>query len=295
MSDAARMLTPENVRVVSELRHRLALGLDCRDAVSGLAAGGPLVAELESIGPFAFTPDRRLDAHGGTRFALAWAGRVRRLMDLAVQRGVAGDWVVRLHADAAGANARWDARRDARRHVPRRLKLRPTLAAGVPVTGRANARACRLFPGATFPLIGAATALRGRVMHDATTPMPWARVIATMPANQQNLPQARVVGRGMADDRGDYLLVLGPRAVSGAQLPPAAQIRLWAFGPATPPPLDGPDPLAGLPVEDAGETADGPVLRGEAIPPAFTRSVSRIVALPFSTVVSGADATLTLP
>ena len=140
MSGTAPLLTQDATRIVSELRHRLALGLDCRDAVSGLQAAGPLVAELEAIGPFGFLPDRRLDRHGGTRFALAWAGRVRKLMDLAQKRGLDGDWVMRIHGDPAAANGSWDARRDVRRHVPRRLRLRPTLAAGVPVTGPANAR-----------------------------------------------------------------------------------------------------------------------------------------------------------
>jgi hypothetical protein len=292
---APAILTPQDIRLVSQARHRLALGLECRDGVAGLVATGPLVAEVESIGPFAFVPDRRMDAHGPARFALAWQGRVRRLMDLALERGVAGDWVVRLHGDPLGANGGWDARRDARRQVPRRLRLRPTLVTGAPAGSAANARRCQLWPGAAFPLPGGSTALRGRVMHDATTPMPWARVAATMPAGQVAFAPSRVVGRGMTDDRGEFLLVLGPRAVSGAQLPAAAQIRLWAFGPAAPAALDGPDPLAFLPIEDAGESAGGPVLRGEAIPPSYTRSVSRLVAVPFSTVVSGADATLTLP
>jgi hypothetical protein len=302
-------LTPDAVRIVERLRHRLALGIEVVDAVTGLAAFGPPVVELERIGPFAMPPgERRLPPFDRPRVARAWAGTVRRFMELAAERGVPGDWLLRLHGDPAAPLLGWDPRRDARRHVPRRLLLRPVLEAGpggVPVvTGSPapNARRCALWPGAAFPLAGAATAIRGRVMHDATRPMPWARVLATVPAAETDLALARPVGHAAADDRGDYLLVLGPAAVAGAALPPAAQIRLWAFGPAAPPAADAADGLAGLPVEDAGTAADGPLLQGERIPAAYTEPpatarppATRTVAVTLSTVLSGPDATLTLP
>lgn len=280
-----------SIKVLSDLRHRLALGLECRDAVSGLTALGPQRVELERIGPFA-TPGMTLQAHGVARHALPWAGRVRSLMTSAVDRGEPPAWVVRIHSTPAGS---WDARRDLRRLVPRRLRLLPVLTGGVPATGLDNARVCALVPGAAYPLFGAVTAVRGRVMHDATTPMPWAFVLATRPASETDLAAAIVVGRARADDRGEYLLVLSGQAVAGATLPSSAALRLWAFAPATPPDIAGADPLASLPLEDAGTATNSPLLRGEVVPATYTRSVSQTIAVRLSTVASGPAATLTLP
>ena len=287
-------LDPSAARIVSTLRHRLALGLACRDAVSGLAALGPLAVELESIGPFAI-PGGLLQAHGIARHALPWAGRVKTLMDLAAKRGVPADWVVRIHGDPGVPGATWDASGTPGFTCPRRLRLRPVLPLGVPATGLDNARSVTLRPGAAFPLAGAASAIRGSVLHAAAVPMPWARVVATLPDTETDLAAALVVGRAAADDRGDFLLVLEGQAVAGAALPRAAAVRLWGFGPVAPPPAGAADPLAALPIEDAGTDADSPLLRGEVVPAPYTRTVSRTIAVPLSTVASGPAAILTLP
>ncbi len=297
-------LTPEALRIVATLRHRLALGIEVLDAVSGLAAFGPPVVELERIGAYVVPPEtRRLTgAPGSARFARAWVGPVRRLMALAAARGEPGDWVIRLHGDPLSSRpGGWDPRREARRFVPRRLRLRPVIEAegGVPVIAgqpAPNARRCALLPGAAYPLPGGVTAIRGRVMDDATRPMPWARLRATVPAEEADPDLARPVGRAAADEKGEFVLVIGPDAVAGAALPAAARIRLWAHGPAAPPAPDPEDALAGLPIEDAGTEADGPLLRGATIPAGFTRGpATRVVEVRLSTTLSGPVTTLILP
>ena len=288
-------LDPTAVVVVSDVRHRLALGIDCRDVVSGLGALGPMVAELESIGPFA-TPGMVLQPHGIFRHALPWAGAVRKLMAESVSRAVDPNWIVRIHGDPGAPAKPWDPNRDAHRVVPRRLRLLPTLTAGEPPSSPANARSCTLAPGAMYPLHGAATAIRGRVMHNATIPMPWAAVVATTPPAQTNFALATPVGRARADERGEFLLVLDGRSVTGASLPTNVSVRLWGFGPpAVPTPTNPKDPLTALPIEDAGSATDSPLLRGEIIPAAYTRSIHQTIAVRIATVASGVGATLTLP
>lgn len=282
------------VRWVAELRHLLGLGIECRDGVTGLPATGEIVAELERIGNFA-VKGIRLMPHGSARHALPWDGRVRRLMELALDRNQVPAWVVRLHGDPGAPSAGWDARRDRRRYLPRRLRLVPLMNSAEPVTGLGNRRRVALWPGAAYPVPGEVTAVRGRVMHDGSTPMPWARVLATVPGNQETLEAATVIGRGGCDDRGEFLMVIGRGAVAGAALPAAAAVRLWAFAPPAIPVADPRDPLAVLPIEDADTAGDSPVLRGEVVPASYTRSRSRALTLPLAAVATGPAATLTLP
>ena len=273
-------LDPTDVVWVSDLRHRLALGLSLHDMVSGMPATGTLVAQLESIGPFALQ-GIPLQAHGPALHALPWDGKVRKLMDLSLKRGLPPDWVVRLHGDPGAVSGTWNPQRETRRYLPRRLKLRPALNGNEPAIHLENARSVGLWPGATYPVPGAATAVRGRVLHNATTVMPWARVLATVPAGQMDLTRATVVARAQADDTGEFLMVLGSQAVAGAALPPLVTVRIWAFGPPAPPDPNLPDPLSVLPIEDAGTSTDSPLLRGEVVPAAYTeRQIANALGAP---------------
>jgi hypothetical protein len=152
----------------------------------------------------------------------------------------------------------------ARKFVPRRLsvpiaELDDVLAAEeagdqIPVARRS--RRIALFPGAAYDVPARTTTLRGSVAHDGD-PVQWARVEARLPGDGG--PRWRAHG----DDRGEFLLVVGPDdntgdldTLGGGNDTPVIRIEVTVIGrdPAAPrgdPPLEQasalglPDPVSG--------------------------------------------------
>lgn len=289
---------------VGMLRHRLALGVALVDAVRGGAALGPLRVELESIGPYRPPADRpaglpaRLEPHGADRHAARYAGAIAKLVDRCVANALDTSWVLRIYAPLDAAARAFDPARDARHYVPRRMRLTPVFDAGVPAATPLNIRQITLWPGAAAPLPSTATCVRGRVLRGpdiaSGEPVPYARLAASVPASETNFAAATVVGRGAADERGEFVLVIEARAMSGAGLVNPVPLRLWAFAP----PAQAPDPndaLASVPVEDAGTATDSDILRGLTVPAGYTEQVSKTLACNLGETLSGTAATLLLP
>jgi hypothetical protein len=176
-----------------------------------------------------------------------------------------------------------------RRFVPRRLQLRlldpAALAAeddadpvaGDPsLLGRRRLRKVALFPGAGYDVGPAATGLRGRCRRALDgAPVRWVRVEAWT----QDAFGGRVdlVGRAQGDDRGEFLLLVDPRAGGVGPLDLVAGLDLVVDVHSPPTPDDVPlavraaDPLWDLPVEPV--TAAGPadaVSLGTKIPAGST-------------------------
>jgi hypothetical protein len=262
------------------LRHRLALGLAWTDAISGNGATGTLSTILERIG--AFPLQQAFDRHRGDRFALHYAARVRQRIDKAVAGGIDTDVQLHVHAPARSGRMDFDPLQDARTYVPRRLQLALAMAAGEPALTPANIRAPWLWPGATYPFPATATLVRGSVRRGAdlatAAPVRWARVFATTPAAETDFALATLAGCAHGDERGEFVLALGANAVSGAALVNPVNVRLWAFA-APPGAVDPADSFLGLPLEHAGAAQDGAVLRGTAVPPAYTEQQSATLAL----------------
>ena len=228
----------------SEIVHRLAAGIEPVDALSGARAGAGARVRLEyprhraAVAPL---------AHAGGRWSIRY---VRDLPD---------------HADVVIEDP-------SRRLVPRRLRLpfaaesdvRDAERAGGHVPAAQRTWRPALFPGAAYRLAASATAIRGRASR-AGAPARWVRVEAR--------PQggADVLWRAHGDDRGEFLLAIGPDPSAPAQLAAviAITIDVWAANPA-PVPAQPPaaDPFWDLPLQTLVPPGpDDDVSRGVTLPP----------------------------
>lgn len=127
-----------------------------------------------------------------------------------------------------------------RRYVPRRFVLPPGTTSRV-----------ALFPGAGFGPHGGTTGLRGEVVDQAGTTVPWARVVARHPTSH------RVTGRADGDDRGEFLLLLIP-GPSLVDLPPAFAFEMALTVWVLPGPLAGPLAEAVPPPDEVEDLTKGP-------------------------------------
>lgn len=260
------------------LRHRLALGVAWVDAISQTGARGPLSTILDQIGAYRLALP--FERHRSDRFALRYAGAIQKRIDKAIAEGDPTDWQVHVHAPAQMDSAPYDPAQDARTYVPRRLQMAPLFPGAEPVP--VNIRTPWLWPGSAYPFPATATLIRGSVRRGldpaSAVPLRWARVFATTPAAETDFALATVVGCGHGDDRGEYVLALGARAVSGATLVNPLQVRLWAFAP--PPAVPDPaDSLLGMPLENGGGAVLNDILRGTSVPPGYTAQQSKVIAL----------------
>lgn len=283
---AAPTLSVHNTHEVSALRHRLALGLQCIDALSQAPIeGGPgraVIALLAAIGarPWA----QRFDPHTQGRHALRLDGRYRQLLLRAIELGDPLAHELSLHGtrDDRRADYRIDA--DPRVFVPRRLSLTPVVSAGLPTAGMVNARTAWLWPGAAYPLPSKATALRGRIRRDVAgviQAVPWARVVITRAgAGAPNFATEAKLAWAHGDDRGEFLAVLGNNAVTGgAALPAQLNLRVWVFLPPLATVFDPAAPLASLPLEAGGTEVLNDVLRGRAMPASYVQQSARTLSV----------------
>ena len=269
----------------ADVLHRLALGVECLDAVTGLRlraevrAGRELDPRLLAAGSDPGWPCRSLERKGTARFQL--------LLDDAAPSSL----VLRL-VDPA------------RRVVARRLELPLwTLdevrgAERTPPTVPTTSRIVRpwLWPGAAADLPRGATVVRGRV-ETAGRPVPWARVTAVSPGDGP-------VGYAHADDRGEFVLLLTGTGMLPPPPPSSLTVRLEVL--ARPLPAEVPDadpetdPLDGLVAESLARPSnppapaelDNPTLRGRAAPPGHLPSTA---TAPEVDVPLGAELVLAAP
>jgi hypothetical protein len=224
---------------------RLAVGLEPLDAVSMLRIARPVDVTLDAAP--ALSP-LTLPRHGSGRFVLLFDSRVDTPVTL---RLIPGD----------------------RRFVPRRMTFTfldeaTVLAAeqaGTDVPADHRAWRPRLFPGAAYDVPHTATGVRGTVTR-AGKPLRWTRIEASL--------AGKVIGRAHGDDRGEFLLVLGPNDdVTGTGdlvSPIDVTIDVYAHDPVLP--ADPDDPLADLPLEAAAapgsatdDVSDGKTLPGNYV------------------------------
>ena len=301
-----RPLAIDDTVQVSRVSHRLALGIQWFDALTGMPVPGDWVNDLEAIGSRAGL--QRFERHPQARQALRHAGRLAKLLQLAAADKAAAppaevaddqtNFVVRAFARRDSRHATYRSDNDPRQYVPRRLSLTPVQSEGVPPSSVANIRSAWLWPGATYPLAANATALRGCVRRGvalaSAVAVPWARLVVTRPgAGPANFATETQLTWAHGDDRGEFLLLLGAQAVpGGVVLPATMDLRLWVFLPPVAA-LDAADPLASLPLEVAGDEPLNDVLRGTAIPAGYLLQADFIdLTLPPGVVSGVSDADL---
>lgn len=242
---------------------RLGLGIEPADAVRGGRIGHPLVAAVDGV-PH---PPTRLQADPDLppwvkqdvleRIPRTHACRYRLLLRPGLGPGPVP---VRL----------WD---DARRYVPRRLEVAMMNVALNPPAPWGRIIRPALFPGAAYGVPAGSVGCRGRVLRGGV-PLRWARVEARV--------GGVVVGRAHGDDRGEFLLLLGPAAATGPDLVFPIQAKVTVYGPDPPPP-PGPeaalDPLWDLPLEVVPASGGAGVLAGTRVPPGYRATAApRVVS-----------------
>ncbi|MBB5019129.1 hypothetical protein HNQ59_002427 [Chitinivorax tropicus] len=277
----------------SESTHRLALGVETWDAARQQPVLTPLWVGFDDVLLGHVRP--LFDLHPSNRYALrydSWLASQARQIDIRLMDAM---------------DERVSIERSGRRYVPRRLRITvPTLAAAE--SNPPSGRGCQpwLYPGATYPLSQTATGLRARVMRAAAGPLPrrparWVRVVATLPAGSaiadvaelNALPSARVVGRAMGDDRGEFLLLVPPAAAqagTAASMPVRLIVlaRVEQAVPADRPDLPTIDPCWDLPVETPASLAvTDAVLRGETTTAGFAIVAQREISLPLGRLLRG--------
>lgn len=241
---------------------RLGLGIEPADAVTGGRIAHPLTVAVDGVplpptrlrrdpGASPWTPQDVLE-----RLPRTHACRYRLLL----RPGLPPELPVRL----------WD---DSRRHVPRRLEAAMLNVLHTPPAPWGRIIRPALFPGAAYGVPAGSVGCRGTVTRGGV-PLRWARVEARV--------DGVVVGRAHGDDRGEFLLLLGPGAATGPDLAFPIQATVTVFGPDPPPP-PGPDqaldPLWDLPLEVVPPAGAGGVLAGTLHPPGYrAAAVPRVVS-----------------
>jgi hypothetical protein len=283
------------------LLHRLALGVEIVDAVTGRAVGTAVSVGREvpdpprhrrrgrALDPMLRRADLPLEASGTGRYRLRHE-LGRSPVPPSGDGGPPAPAPVVVRIDDP-----W------RRFVPRRLavplwtlpEVEAAEAAGGHIPVRSRLLRPRLLPGSAYVLPRGATGLRGRV-HDATGPLPWARIEARIEVRDS---VEMIVGRAHGDERGEFLLVVTTLGDLDLALPDEVRLRIVVFGPV---PVPAPEPasasgdedrLAGLPAEPVPRTADNPppaeadldtaLMRGDTPPPGYRQSsVDRRVTVP---------------
>jgi len=291
-------LSESGTQEVSRFGHRLALGVQWREALSGLPATGTWLTDLEAIGPRPLA--QRFAAHAQARHALLHRGPLARLLAAGAHDKVMLPPAT-VAADPTNFVMRGHSPGLARRYVPRRLSITPVQTDGVPPGTLENIRTAWLWPGADGAVPANATVVRGCIRRiDAlgvARPVAWARVTLTRPAlalppppDFNNEPE---IAWAHGDDRGEFLAVLGPGMLSGgAALPASVALTLWVHLSPVLPAFDPLAPLASLPLEVAGPAASSRVLEGKEAPAGHLRQAGIRITLPLGSTTVLADALL---
>jgi hypothetical protein len=281
----------------SEVRHRLALGLEWLDGVTEQRIATPLLAELQHVGPLDF--DQVLIGKGGGRQVVHYAKRFKKYFDHCVVKGFSKELEIVVHSAVDGPHFE-----DRRIYVPRRLQVTLKLdAQNQPLPMPANIRRPYLWPGATYPVAGNTTGVRGRALKgpDAKTGLPlrWVRVLASIPFDEPDLTKATIVGYAHGDDRGEFLLLVESNAIPTTTITGPLKVRLTLHvPPVLPPPADvDSDPLWDVPLEDVGDVLDSPALQGKAVPAGFSEPANSAKEgeLTLGQVLSGDDFQFLIP
>jgi hypothetical protein len=268
---------------------RLRLGIELLDA---LGRPGPVAR----LGVFSENVPRPHPIPGPSR-TTSPSGEADDAIGLpGVRQNPSGRFSVAFTPRDVAGQARLDVRivDPARRYVPRRLSVPVPALADVLAADQGHAvdpalplapRGCQpaLFPGASYGTHAGATIIRGQVTWGpGGPPVQWARVEATADGVG---PSGR--WRAHGDDRGEFLLFIGPLSLIQAQQPSLeVDVDITVRARPVPPPgtpADSPaqsrsDPLWLLPVERiaALDPAD-PVAAGEVLPPGYTVAASQVV------------------
>lgn len=247
------------------VRHRLALAIECRDALSDRPTGTPVRVWWRRLPvPTNKEPKwRQVSRIGNARFVL-----LQRIPDDPLHP------LPQLEIVVDDPN---------RRYVPRRFTLTPWTYAEVKEPApyvRARARLLRLWllPGSGYAFPPTATTIRGRVAR-AGSPVRWARIEGTTTTS--------VAGWAHTDERGEFVLQVIKPGYDPVRIDkPKFDVELDVFAAKRPAKQDRLDRTADLvseviprstnpPLEaDLEAELDNDVLRGTAVPAGYVGNLT---------------------
>lgn len=247
----------------AEVLHRLALGVECIDAVNRSLPTTPVRIGVEVAPRLRVNPDDP-----------TWP-----CADL-IPHGVGR--ATRLHRPPMPATITVRLADPTRRYVPRRLvtELRndADISASDNGTGPyipVGSRLLRVWlsPGSAYQMARATTAVRGRVVR-GTESVAWPRITAVGPGGE-------AVGWAHGDDRGEFVLVIVSTGSIDPPVPSTLDITLVVIAPSTAV-RPATDPLSDLVIETVPQSQipptagdlDSPLLHGRAIPPGYVTSTT---------------------
>jgi hypothetical protein len=242
--------------------HRLALAMECRDALSDRPVDSLVVVSYRRL-PTATNPIpawRRLSRTGVAQFTLR-----HRIPDDPTRP------LPQLQIKIEDPS---------RRYIPRRFTVTPWTYAQVKepaayVPTRARLLRLWLRPGSAYQLPQTATVIRGRVALQDSNPVRWARVEGTTLFS--------VAGWAHADDRGEFVLPIldpGYDPVRDPRLGVVVTLRVVAAkNPAASHPKDRTADLISEIIQRSSNPPldaelDNDVLRGVAVPPGYVGNIA---------------------
>jgi hypothetical protein len=268
----------------ADVLHRLALGVEPRDALTGaplataVRVGQEVPPRLRTTGARFADPWPCLDfeTNGTVRFKLRYR--------------IGGPNRIKVNPDGSPPTITVRIDDPRRRFVPRRFaiplwtRLELERADSAPPGGPTgpyvplDSRLLGpfLFAGATYPIPRGTTAIRGQVLSNGR-PVRWPRLFARGPGNVR-------VGAAHGDDRGEFLLVITDMGTTPPPPPSTiiVDLDIIATPPNTAPAPDPVDPLADLVVENVARSSappqpgdlDNDVLRGVSTPTGYVPSTA---------------------
>lgn len=221
--------------------------------------------------------------------------RVHRAVSVSVERPIGVELVRHASAlhtltygRATSSPVRLHVSDPTRRFVARRLELPFATEqdvldgeeAGTEIPVGERVRRIALFPGAAYDVPARTTALRGRVVS-GDEPVRWARVEATLAGRDD------VLWRAQGDDRGEFLLVVGPDTTNFGDLVSPLELDVTVVAPDPAAAADADPPLEVAPAPGAPDD----VSTGEARPDDYDPGLveTRTVPLPLGRVTSDLD------
>jgi hypothetical protein len=242
--------------------HRLALAVECRDALSDRPVDSPIMVSYRRL-PTPTNPNPAW--RGFSRTGLAQFTLRHRIPDNPTRP------LPQLQIKIEDPS---------RRYVPRRFTVTPWTYAQVKEPAAyvpTHARLLRLWlrPGSAYQLPQTATVMRGRVALQNSKPVRWARVEGTTPFS--------VAGWAHADERGEFVLPILDPGYDPVRDPRLSVVVTLSVVAAKNPPASTPkDRTADLVSEIIQRSSNPPldteldndVLRGAAVPPGYVGNIA---------------------
>lgn len=295
---------------LATIRHRIAIGLVCVDAVNDRPVPAAMTARLLRLGTTFL--DLPFDEHGAGHFALRFAGKLEAIWRRKIENGLSTTLDIRVSESPRpgpkGAPAAYPLQYIGRRFTLELARDAVPAPNTKPIPTVDNVFRVPLWRGPAAGVPTGLTVLRGRCVYTPAVdgvPVPYARVFATTPPAEANGDIADVRGAAFCDARGDYVMILGGGLLAPAVQTMVTRVRLTARGYPMATPAAGDEyprnnDFWNLPIETQTAALAPPADILKRLPASFTKNADagtpdRTVEIRVGAEHSGPEFDLTFP